>query len=265
MAQTIGLVLAARAKLRGLPAPHWPDSSIYNFCNRVTFTGRTRPSAQPWRRDAPLPDPDAWLNSLPSGTTEARLRVIRRNDPNIGDRMSVAFAGGGPVSVAEILADIPEGWIGRWEVTDREAADRRIWSVNYRNAGRAPPDIPEVTATLVEARSALDSALREAADFAQAQGMGFESSIRAGLEALDSPDPMAGYFHADLFPEGLLSLEARQVFASAAKSWVFGGMGSWNDWGSSREEDQRRYEAISDRFFWAVIAGLVAGTNGGGS
>jgi len=62
IAQSIGLVLAANARRRGLPTVAWPNGSIYQFCKAVRFTGRT--STGPGQID----DPDQWLDSLPTGS-----------------------------------------------------------------------------------------------------------------------------------------------------------------------------------------------------
>jgi hypothetical protein len=258
IAQTIGLVLSANARKRGLQTTNWPDGSIYTFCNRVTFLGRKRDEPLGFGRVLEVDNPDHWLETLPAQMTKAQLCALSRSDPNISDRESVGFANGGPIFLAQIVAPNLESWQGNWEVTDKDRDDQRIWSVTYRNVANIadpPPSYP-----LSEVRDALTEALEEAAKFSSAHNMGFTASFTAAQKALSDRTPLEGFYHADMVPDGLLALEHLQIFASAAKAWVFGGMGSWNDiWFEGA--DQLIYQELSDRLFSAIVNGLVQATN----
>ena len=72
--------------------------------------------------------------------------------------------------------------------------------------------------------------------------------------------PLRDHYHGDLVQADLLSLGDLQLFCCAAKAWVFGGMGSWNDvwFGGSDQED---YRELSDRLFSAIVDGLLFATN----
>ena len=59
----------------------------------------------------------------------------------------------------------------------------------------------------------------------------------------------------DFAPESILPAEARQLLAAVHWSWVFGGMGSWNDL-LFEGEDQKTYDRISERLFQAVNAAI---------
>jgi hypothetical protein len=257
IAQTAGLVLAANARLRGLPARSgWPDGSTWIFCREVRFDGRERPGLL-GRRPVTAADPDQWLATLPAGATHAQLQVFARNH-GPPDRQGVAFANGGPVFLAQLLGRTTESWYGEWRVTDQTAADRRIWSVAYRQVPDMPTELP--ARTRGDVRERLEAVLGEALAFSRRHGLAFSGSFEAAVEALDAVDPLIDAPHADLVPEGLLPLAARRLFAAAGRAWVFGGMGSWNDLVFDGGE-QASYDALSDRLFWTVIDALVAATN----
>lgn len=258
LAQTIGLVLSANASKRGLRTASWPDGSVYTFCKEIKFLGRKTQGSFGLGKTIELNDPNRWLKTLPSQLQRAQLNVIRREDPHISDRMSAAFANGGPVFLAQVLGHRIESWQGEWEVTDQNDQERRIWSVTYRNIPNVPIEVPNLSIESV--RGELEAALAEASQFDERHSMGFGNTFAKARNALSANDPLGDYYHADLIPDELLPLEYRQTFACAAKAWVFGGMGWWNDvW--FEEPDKSIYEAVSEELFSSIVSGLMLATN----
>ncbi|MEZ0243989.1 MAG: hypothetical protein ACAH11_11485, partial [Sphingomonas sp.] len=101
IAQTIALVLAANARMRGISAPGWPDGTAYSFCNCVRFEGRRMEGLFGLGRPRTIDDPNQWLDTLPAGMRRAQFVAIPRSAPGISDRQSVGFAGGGPAFLAQ--------------------------------------------------------------------------------------------------------------------------------------------------------------------
>ncbi len=258
MAQTIGLVLAANAAKRGLPIARWPDSSIYTFCNEVRFVGRKSNSISGTGRSFDIDDPNLWLNTLPAGMDKAQLNILPQNDQRISDRESVGFANGGPIFLAQIIASEVESWCGDWQVTGDGSKGGRIWSVTYRNVPGIPTDVH--VRSKDDVRNKLKQVLNDANQFSRDHGMAFVASFERALKSLDDDAPSAGSNLADVLPDGIMTLEHLQIFSCAAKAWVFGGMGSWNDaWFEGG--DQHVYQSLSDSLFSAIIEGLVLSTN----
>ncbi|RVT89473.1 hypothetical protein [Sphingomonas crocodyli] len=258
IAQTIGLVFAANARRRKINCPEWPGSSIYQFCKEVRFVGRKRSRLFGLSTKLEIADPNAWLDTLPSDMTCARLSVLSRSDASISDRESVGFANGGPMFLVQIVGSTPEAWYSEWQVTNQGAPDRRIWSVTYRNLPNAVGLVEQRSPSA--AREALASALQDAISFSESHGMGFGYTFEAARRALNDESPLSGFYHADIVPEGLLSLSDLQLFSAAAKAWVFGGMGSWNDvWFDG--DDQEDYRKVSDQLFLSIVDGLACATN----
>ena len=64
----------------------------------------------------------------------------------------------------------------------------------------------------------------------------------------------------EFIPHGLYSKEARQLIETAFSSWVFGGMGSWNDQAFSGD-DQDEYQMLSSDLYDAICRAIVSGVN----
>ena len=56
---------------------------------------------------------------------------------------------------------------------------------------------------------------------------------------------------------------AQQLAAMAARAWVFGGMGSWNDLGFELRAVEAEYDEVSRNLYAAVLLALLASANDG--
>ena len=204
----------------------------------------------------------AWLRDL-RGRGIDRLFLVAGEpgraaigEAPVDERYLVAFAGAGSWFVLATGAE-NEGWRASWEVGDLHAPDQRIWNVTYRgkvlSADAEPPRPP-----LSEAGHTLREALRAAADLAASRPEIAEwvGIFEGALNTAAPPDRL------DLLPRDAYGSEAQQLAAMAAAAWVFGGMGSWNDFSFPDDKEfQARYDAVSEDLYRAVLDGLVAATN----
>jgi hypothetical protein len=251
-AQMAALACHANAFLRGMAVPEFhPGNSTCKFCESVTFAVNA---------DVVAGSPNAWFQSLrESGVSGVRFVHEAANDPRIADHKSAAFVGGGGHTV---LAARRDGrwdlWGAGWKFGDRHAKDRRVWSVRYERFGAVDELLPEKTPA--EATAALREALRHIHAFATANAIdGFAGSFAQGLALLDG-EPALPPFHDDLFVAGTLSEAASRLLKASQPSWVFGGMGSWNDMildGSAGEE----YARVTSALYAALLDAIAAGVN----
>jgi hypothetical protein len=65
----------------------------------------------------------------------------------------------------------------------------------------------------------------------------------------------------DLLPPHGYSFEAHHLAFCAEKSWVFGGMGSWNDLYFDDKSIEQEYSKVTERLFDAVMSSLLVATN----
>jgi hypothetical protein len=184
-----------------------------------------------------------WLTTADAGP-------VRVGRTPVEERYLVAFAGAGSWSLLA-TGSSNEVWRASWTVGDQGAPDQRIWVVEYRGMAleeRVEPPRPST----VEKGLRLREALHAVREFAASQDLDewadvFVGAAEAGAEA------------DDLLAGGAAP-EAHALAAAAARAWVFGGMGSWNDL-SFQGEAQQRYEQVSEELYRAVLGALVAATN----
>jgi hypothetical protein len=263
------ITLAAHGSvwLSGAPADPPPrleaGNSTFEYVRRVVFDlhdptdGSSRAAT----------DVDGWLN-------EAREREIERfwlsiPDPRdvgvagqqVPDRMLVAFAGAGQWSLLGTSdGRSAERWRVSWTLGDRDAPDRRIWDVAYHGQS-AEDDPPPVRPDLAAAENRLLTALSQVEAFAREQkevegwADWFGEARRFGAAV----DPQPPYF-PDMLPPRGFSESARRLLATGARSWAFGGMGSWNDL-SFQGKDEEAYEEVSAELYAAVLGAFVAAVN----
>jgi hypothetical protein len=178
---------------------------------------------------------------------------------DIPEHVAVAFSGGVPTA---IQADLPSGfelWYPQWKTGGH---DQKPWLVEYRSL-----IFPNSHALPVQKLSMVKNRLKQAVS--QAEKFSKRPDVNANnwatwftksLEMLDSPNPRAP-FHPDMLPDSGFSLDARQVLASAVQSYVFGGMGSWNDMGFEKPEIHKEYERITKELYEAIKIAIVMSSN----
>ncbi len=267
IAQIIALTLEGNAALRGIASSGLGQThSTMSFCEFVRFVDLTRtPTGWPER---PVADePSTWFQYLKDrGVTSLRLMYGPSNDPNVDgngvtDRMLVGFVGGGGRWL--IQASKPgtsDYWEARWTMGDQRRTDHRIWRVTYGRIARSRPIEAAGQVDLRVIRERFHGVLVEIRAFAVKQDLaGFANCFTKGLDDLDSESPANG-FHKELLNASLLPVSAIQLLSAAQSSWVFGGMGSWNDLGFDGQ-DQAIYERLSEELYTVVNQAIVAAAN----
>jgi hypothetical protein len=261
IAQLAALTCHANARLLGLHLPRFfPTNSTCEFCDRIEF--RRSGSADDSAESLLAATPDAWFESLPArGCSGVRMAAQPRNDPNISDRLSSGFVGGGHLFSVYVARDDGQSeiWRGDWQVWDRDAPKRRIWRVVYRLEETRPSEL-SIGRTLPIVRAAFRESIEEAKSFSERHTVGaFTKNFSEALDALDDPSADVGHYR-DIALPGQLSDDALALLKASMRAWVFGGMGSWND--MSFEEPARiEYENISDRLFDLTHEAIVVAVN----
>ncbi len=261
IARAVAFTVCANARLAG--AAGWePDAKLFHFCEFVRFTDLERTSAG-WREHPFAEDFAGWTDKLQrAGVAAFRMHNLARDNPHISDRMSVSFVGGGPRWVIESIS--PDGsdfWEGREQIGDKRAPDRRIWRVTYGRLVKGRPTELSRPSDLGDLVSRMRAVLTEAEAFAAAQQDmdGFADCFRQARATLDGRPALSPYL--SLAPKGFLAPEAEALLAAGQLAWVFGGMGSWNDFGFQDAQEQARYERLSNSLFAILNEALPAAAN----
>lgn len=244
-----------------LPANH----TTFQFCNRVTFS---LPSDGDPSQDKSLvviaENPIKWFIYLAEQGCKALRLYYQGTDGSTGvqdHKLAGMIGGGGSWFIEVIHTDYSDFWYGVWEVNRENAPDNQIWAVDYRLL-QPRTAIRNQQLDLDMQKEKLAEALTEIEAFAyEMQVENFAKVFARANASLNDPHPEMGYYHTNLLPENNYSITARQTLFSAARAWVFGGMGSWNDMGFAAEYSQQRYEQLSAKLYNAINDSVIASVN----
>jgi hypothetical protein len=262
----IALTTFGNAALRGTDADavaaFYPSNSSFQFCEFVRFVDVSAGKDEiDWAAD-----PLAWFERLKrEGTKALRLHFGDSGPREVGgqsvpSRMLAGFVGGGGRWLLEAIHSRgSDYWEARWEVGDRTRTDRKIWRIKYGRIAREQPTYEAAGDSLETLRHDLDRALTEIERYARSQPYleHFAEIFELSRAELSAAQADSKAYHADLAPPGYLSPPARQLLAAAQEAWVFGGMGSWNDYGPDDDE----YHRVSQRLFVLLNQTYVAVAN----
>ena len=187
-----------------------------------------------------------------------RLRVARLPSRlDLPEVIASSFSGGIPWAIEVDHSTSSSVWIPRWK---HEGGSRKSWKVRVSGfavtlvGGSAPPDLVALARRLQEALTqALDFSNRAKLEF-------FPDDFNQALVLLASQSPEVPH-HPDLLPSVGYSLLARQLTASAARAWVFGGMMSFNDLGFKELALEDEYKALVPRLYDTVVNTLLEAAN----
>jgi hypothetical protein len=111
-------------------------------------------------------------------------------------------------------------------------------------------------------KDTLQQTLTAISEFAFKQNLqGWGEQFDKARAILESYSPEESYYHKDLIPLDNYSLTAKQILFSAGVSWVFGGMGSWNDLGFESKKDNETYDRLSEQLYSNINQAIIAATN----
>jgi hypothetical protein len=219
----------------GGPAPEFAE---FPFVGELVFAG---PDGAP--RGAA-----EWLTALRRHAV-TRLWLVLESAPESAVAAPHQLAGFVGAGSWALLAG-SYAWRAAWQVGWPDAPDRRSWRVTYRGVEIKPidPHCPD----LAETEAGLRSILTDARDFCRVHDEDgwaghFEEALRADGASRPLPDAYAP--------------EAQRLLELADRSWVFGGMGSFNDLGFDTDAANRAYELVSAHLYGHTLAACVAAVN----
>jgi hypothetical protein len=268
IAQIVALATYGNAILQDAPGFQSLDfqtsNSTFTFCESVQFVDPVQGVLS--RKEAVYAtDPHSWFQRLRSESVYAlRLSYGPSGANKVRDRMLVGFVGGGGKWLIETRGpDHSDYWEPRWQIGNRDRADKKIWRVTYVRIGSGKPSSRDESENLETLKDEMRQTLQEIAQFSRSQNLdSFTKAFESGLHRLESPTPLESLHHKDIAPPDFLPLSANQLLGSAEAAWVFGGMGSWNDQ-EFEGRAQSRYEELSEKLYQLLNRVIVAATNSG--
>jgi hypothetical protein len=267
VAQLCTLACHANSYLSGSGIPKsFNDNSTFKYCGAVEFSHEKKGYLWGKSKKSVATNPTDWLHWLSSGkvrrswlTVMSRSDYLRSNE-YADDYKTSAFVGGGSVWVitTQTIDGRSFSWVPIWQHQKSEPPLSKPWKVEYQafNDTRSF-EVPDTAAATEILRSALTDIHRFATDLEIPFWPSLFERASGWLEGTESD-----LHHNDLCPEGALSADARRLLYACQTSWVFGGMGSWND---IYETQNPKYPIVSKALFNAVNSGIVAAVNSSAS
>jgi hypothetical protein len=260
LAQLIALAAHGNAYLAGYEtSDFYPNNSAaFQYCSEVRFVTPMEASGVNHK----CVDPSDWFGLLKSNNCRRLVLGHRSREADLPDHISVAFVGGG--SSSYILSDLPEQsvyWFGRWESSGGGAFDSRVWRVTYTGVAANRELVGQKSGAVESWKRKLAGILAEIEGFDASHQCGFATCFRKALEALECEDATLLAEEAEGLPVVGYRLEAKQLLAAAWRSWVFGGMGSWNDIVIEDQGEYERYEYLSQELYSAIISSIEESVN----
>jgi hypothetical protein len=258
LAQLISLVTYGNFYLINLVQNEFKDSNTtLQFCNMVHFIDYENKTEITISKSI-----NDWFLFLKNDNV--KYLKLHYQSEKINDRMLAGFVGGGGRWLIEAKKEAGSDFYeGMWKVTDPKNVNKKIWSVGYVRIAKNYNFNVEYPSKLNKIKNNLLKDLNEILKFAKENDItNFAKFFENGLNCLNSNKPfdIKEVYHKDLIPENYLNLEASQILAACHTSWVFGGMGSWNDMGFEGKK-QKVYEKVSENLFKDINIGIVCAVN----
>jgi hypothetical protein len=207
-------------------------------------------------------DTNKWFGYIKDqGAKKLKMFFKKSEQSGLPDHISSAFVGGGSYWFIEVQFDSTSdlylsGWIPSGDVGN----DTR--KTHYLHFNHDMIHLDDISLSVSDAREKLNTVLQELSAFAAEfkHITPWVSNFENARSTLTDFEPNV----ADEFlPVGIYSKEARQLIEAAFASWVFGGMGSWNDMAhmAMSSDNHGRHAKLSEELYWAICTAVVAAVN----
>jgi hypothetical protein len=200
-----------------------------------------------------------WFEYLSEGNFDKLLLVYQSVNSVIPEHKLAGMVGGGGDWFIEARnSDFSDFW------QEVRCKNSNAWNVTY---GLTIPnqkqfDHPKYDINVQKQK--LKTALSKIADFAAANEntSSWEEIFNNAKATLESEITDSEYYQT-LSPKGSSLKENLQLLIAAQESWVFGGMGSWNDF-SFRDDEElaKKYDEVSAELYQAINESFIVAVNG---
>ncbi|MDF1539523.1 MAG: hypothetical protein P1Q69_11545, partial [Candidatus Thorarchaeota archaeon] len=257
LSQLVALATYANVYLRGGSDTFNIEKGISNHCYRFEFLEKPIEGIAGSSKVIASHVSD-WFIYLKTIETKSVRLHYESTSWEVPDHLLAAFKGGG----------------GYWLIEVEFSSGRHVYSnspqftkgISTQPAKRPVVHIDRnceswesVYPTVNTARIQLDATLEKLIDFADRyeRTKHWAENFRRYRSLLTDFEPDV---NDDFIPYGTYSLEAHQLIQAAFASWVFGGMGSWNDQAFDGD-DGVLYDTLTNDLYYAVCSAVGAGVN----
>lgn len=256
--QLMALVAHGNCYLQSSYLEHdfYPSNPVFQGCNAVTFVYSGKPINQ-------ITNPTEWFSRLKQNSCQQiYLSYSSIQNSGLPEHIAAAFAnGGGNWFIIANFNNYAVYWNEHWQINDNQAHRKKIWSVTYKEVLSNEPIFKCPKDKLSTEHQLLTDILERIERFAIKNNYhSFANFFQDGLKALTSNNPTSFNLAKGLFPNNGYSLQAKQIIVASCLSWVFGGMGSWNDI-PIKEEDICDYRKLTRELYSIINRCIEKGIN----
>ncbi|MBL7723778.1 MAG: hypothetical protein JNK27_06500 [Chitinophagaceae bacterium] len=248
----------------GNPAPCYNQHAVFKYCKKLSFKTYKESFFSKEKAVAAGNNPEEWFQFLKKDDCrELKLFYQHTKDQSqFKDYKTAGLVGGGGTWLIEaVYKKYSDFWYAHWNYQQHENPEQQGWLVEYEAVARKKPTI-NLQLLLNPVKNELKEALQQTEQFARQEKLdNWADCFAKALTELESEGPGATFYYPDLLINKNYDITARQLIFGAAQSWVFGGMGSWNDLGFDGPEKNDLYEQLSETLFEKVTGAIIAGIN----
>ena len=183
-----------------------------------------------------------------------KLHYRTANQFGLPDYITTAFVRGGSRWFIEVLYEDKSDFY-----SSGQCDTSKPWKTQFILLGRNSVSFEDSLTTVSDARDRLNEVLKNLIAFASKfeYTQHWAENFKQNKQTLTEFEPVES---DDFIPFGTYSLAARQLLETSFRSWVFGGMGSWNDLAFSGG-NQDEYSSLTKELYEAICNGIVAAVN----
>ncbi|MFY0631210.1 MAG: hypothetical protein JXR05_12570 [Flavobacteriaceae bacterium] len=264
LAQIINLITQYNSGI--IESDLYKENSTYQYCNTLNFLYFKKKFFAGHKEVIVASSIQEWFQYLKKENVNKLLLVFRSDNSKLSDHKTAGFIGGGGNWFIEAeKLEFSDFWQSKWEVNPNkeDEEDYRVWNVTYGLTIPNQKHFEHFKYDITNQKDKLRNTLLKISNFATSNEntTGWEKTFNNAIETLENKNPSFDY-HKDLIPEGSLPIENLQLLIAATKSFVFGGMGSWNDIGWFENEDlTKKYDEISAELYQVMNESIIAAVN----
>ncbi|MHA1635266.1 MAG: hypothetical protein ACTSW8_06595 [Candidatus Thorarchaeota archaeon] len=200
-----------------------------------------------------------WFGYLKGqGAKKLKLFYKTSSHSDLPDHISTAFVGGGSQWIIEAQFETTSDlYLTEWYPTNEMGLDRqKIHCVRF---SRDLIHLEDTSPSVDKSRERLSNMLQELAEFTGKfdYSKHWVDNFNNALTTLQEFEPSLS---DEFLPAGIYSKDAHRLIQGAFSSWVFGGMGSFNDLSFSGA-DQELYESLSKNLYSILCNAIASGVN----
>jgi hypothetical protein len=248
IAQLVALVTYSNMYIQGIKFDI--EQYITDHCYNIEFVESSKPDIAGSTKVI-APDAHRWCRNIKEeGVKNVRLHWNVSSFESIPDHITAAFVGGGSSWFIETIYDEKSIYYIK---QDKQSMKTSYTKWDSEKVTLRPSE------SVAEMRDQLDVILEKLIHFTSKfdYTKHWSENFTSYRETLHTFQP---HDVDDYIPTGFYSKNARQLIEASFRSWVFGGMGSFNDLAFSGP-DQDLYMSLSRELYETVCSSIVAAVN----